>query len=94
MESNSISRKCGDCSRRKFYLKGYKDGLKDGQEATGSTKWYKENYQEVCGLIYKIAEVFMPGHAALLDCDSDGTKVCELLADEIIKFAKKKENNI
>lgn len=92
MESNSINRKCGDCSRRKFYQIGYKDGLKYGQEATGSTKWYKENYQEVCGLIYKIAEVFMPGHAASLDCD--GTKACELLADEIIKFAKKKENYI
>lgn len=47
-----------------------------------------QNPKEVCGLIYKIAEVFMPGHAASLDCD--GTKTCELLADEIIKFAKKK----
>lgn len=53
-----------------------------------------QNPKEVCGLIYKIAEVFMPGHATLLDCDGDGTKACELLADEIIKFAKKKENNI
>ena len=34
----------------------------------------------------------MPGHAESLDCD--GTKACELLADEIIKFAKKKENYI
>lgn len=88
----NLERKCGDCSRRKFYQIGYKDGLKNGQEVTGSTKWYKENYEEVCGLIIKIAEVFMPGHAVSLDCD--GTKACELLADEIIKFAKKKENNI
>ncbi len=51
-----------------------------------------QNPKEVCGLIYKIAEVFMPGHAESLDCD--GTKACELLADEIIKFAKKKENYI
>ena len=89
MENELNSRKCGYCSRRKFYQIGYKDGLKDGQEVTGSTKWYKENYQVVCGLIYKIAEVFMPGHAASLDCDGDGTKACELLADEIIKIAKK-----
>lgn len=90
----NLERKCGDCSRRKFYQIGYKDGLKDGQEVTGSTKWYKENYKEVCGLIYKIAEAFIPGHAASLDCDGDGTKACELLANEIIKFVKKKENNI
>lgn len=50
-----------------------------------------QNPKEVCGLIYKIAEVFMPGHTASLDCDGDGTKACELLTDEIIKFAKKKD---
>lgn len=90
MENNSISRKCGDCSRRKFYQIGYKDGLKDGQEVTGSTKWYKENYKEVCGLIYKIAEAFMPGYDASLDC-CDDTKTCKILADEIIKLTKKRE---
>ena len=90
MESNSISRKCGDCSRRKFYLKGYKDGFKDGQEVTGSTKWHEENYKEVCSLMYKIAEAFMPGYAASLECD--GTRACEFLTDEIIKFAENKEN--
>lgn len=36
----------------------------------------------------------MPGYAASLECDGDGTKACEILANEIIKFAKKKENNI
>lgn len=73
MESNSISRKCGDCSRRKFYQIGYKDGLKDG-----------------CNLIYKIAKVFVPEYVTSLDCDD--TRVCELLADEIVKFAEKKNS--
>lgn len=72
MENELNSRKCGDCSRRKFYQIGYKDGYKDA-----------------CNLIYRIAKVFVPEYVASLDCDD--VRACEFLADEIIKFAEKRE---
>lgn len=68
MENELNSRKCGDCSRRKFYQIGYKDG---------------------CNLIYRIAKVFVPEYVASLDCDD--VRACELLADEIIKFAEREK---
>lgn len=50
--------------------------------------WYKENYNTVCNIVYRISDSFIPGYYTVSSCN--GTQCCQILADEIIKFAPKK----
>ena len=50
--------------------------------------WYKENYNTVCYIVYRISDSFIPGYYTVSSCN--GTQCCQILADEIIKFAPKR----
>lgn len=50
--------------------------------------WYKENYNTVCNIVYRISDSFIPGYYTVSSCN--GTQCCQILADEIIKFASKR----
>lgn len=65
MESNSISRKCGDCSRRKFYQIGYKDGLKESEKELQELREYKSKVEKFI-LRYDGSVALLPGEVALI----------------------------
>lgn len=66
-----------------------KDKIKELEE---ELKWYKENYNEVCDIVYKIKNAFIPGYYVTDSCN--GTRACEIISDKIIEdFAPKKKIN-
>lgn len=65
MENNSISRKCGDCSRRKFYQIGYKDGLRESEKEFQELRDYKSKVEKFI-LRYESSVALLPEEVALI----------------------------
>lgn len=42
----------------------------------------------MCNIVYRISDSFIPGYYTVSSCN--GTQCCQILADEIIKFASKR----
>lgn len=73
--NESLELKCGDCSRRKFYLKGYQQGYQDGLDK--NHEWIIEVLKKIIGCLesssyYTMAE-FDDGY-----CINDSREVIDL----------------
>ena len=54
-------------------------------------EWYKNSYHELCDIVYRISDAFIPGY--YVSYPGSGVQCCQVLADEIIKFAPKIKGN-
>ena len=64
MENELNSRKCGDCSRRKFYQVGYKDGMEKSEKELQELREYKSRVEKFL-LKYKSTVLKIPIYSVI-----------------------------
>ena len=73
--------KCGNCSRRKFYQKGYEDGNKNNDEWIPVDERLPEGKALACDKYGEIMIGYICGNAnGGYDCEGDGYEIFNVLA--------------